>query len=160
MTCLKPPALTRRLVNTLVSRLRTGGVATLTVPGRSTGRPRAVPVIPVEVDGASYLVSPFGESDWVRNLRKAPGSYAARPRRRWSGRPSCQLPRGRPSSPPTARAPAATWTGTSFGCPIPATIPSSGSRRRAASHRHARTADAVSPNRSLVLDLDGQPTQH
>ena len=25
----------------------------------------------VEVDGVSYLVSPFGESDWVRNLRKA-----------------------------------------------------------------------------------------
>lgn len=71
MTYLKPPALTRRLVNPLVSRLRTGGVATLTVPGRSTGRPRAVPVIPVEVDGVSYLVSPFGESDWVRNLRKA-----------------------------------------------------------------------------------------
>jgi deazaflavin-dependent oxidoreductase (nitroreductase family) len=71
MTYVKPPAFTRRLVNPLVSRLRTGGVATLTVVGRSSGRPRTVPVIPVEVDGVSYLVSPYGESDWVRNLRRA-----------------------------------------------------------------------------------------
>jgi deazaflavin-dependent oxidoreductase (nitroreductase family) len=71
MTYVKPPAFTRRLVNPLVSRLRTGGVATLTVVGRSSGRPRTVPVIPVGVDGVSYLVSPFGESDWVRNLRRA-----------------------------------------------------------------------------------------
>ena len=71
MTYVKPPAFTRRLVNPLVSRLRAGGVATLTVVGRSSGRPRTVPVIPVEVDGVSYLVSPYGESDWVRNLRRA-----------------------------------------------------------------------------------------
>jgi hypothetical protein len=30
-----------------------------------------VPVIPVEVGGSRYLVSPYGESDWVRNLRAA-----------------------------------------------------------------------------------------
>ncbi len=70
MTYLEPPAVTRRLVNPLVARLRTGGVATLTVAGRSSGRPRTVPVIPVVLDGIRYLVSPFGESDWVRNLRK------------------------------------------------------------------------------------------
>ncbi|HEV7187037.1 MAG TPA: nitroreductase/quinone reductase family protein [Blastococcus sp.] len=71
MTYLKPPGLTRHLVNPLVSRLHTGGVATLTVVGRSSGQPRTVPVIPVEVDGVRYLVSPFGESEWVRNLRHA-----------------------------------------------------------------------------------------
>jgi len=71
MTYVEPPAVTRRLVNPLVSRLRTGGVATLTVAGRNSGRPRTVPVIPVELNGIRYLVSPFGESDWVRNLRKA-----------------------------------------------------------------------------------------
>ena len=37
-------------------------------PGR-TGEARKVPVIPVEVGGSRYLVSPYGESDWVRNLR-------------------------------------------------------------------------------------------
>jgi deazaflavin-dependent oxidoreductase (nitroreductase family) len=71
VTYLKPPAFTRRVVNPLVSRLRTGGVATLTVVGRSSGRPHTVPVIPVEANGVSYVVSPFGESDWVRNLRQA-----------------------------------------------------------------------------------------
>ena len=30
-----------------------------------------MPVIPVEVGGGRYLVSPYGESDWVRNLRAA-----------------------------------------------------------------------------------------
>jgi len=30
-----------------------------------------VPVIPVEYAGARYLVSPRGETDWVRNLRAA-----------------------------------------------------------------------------------------
>ena len=44
---------------------------TLTVPGRRTGRARPVPVVPVEVGGIRYLVSPYGESDWARNLRAA-----------------------------------------------------------------------------------------
>jgi len=35
------------------------------------GRSRTVPVIPVNVEGVRYLVSPYGESDWVRNLRAA-----------------------------------------------------------------------------------------
>lgn len=71
MTYLKPPAVTRRLVNPLLSRIRPRGVATLTVVGRSSRRPRTVPVIPVEVDGVRYLVCPYGESEWVRNLRSA-----------------------------------------------------------------------------------------
>jgi deazaflavin-dependent oxidoreductase (nitroreductase family) len=71
MVYLKPPGFTRRVVNPLVSRLRTGGVEQLTVTGRHTGRPRHVPVIPVRVGRRRYLVSPFGETDWVRNLRAA-----------------------------------------------------------------------------------------
>ena len=71
MAYLEPPAFTRHVVNPLVSRLQTGGVATLTVPGRRTGQARTVPVIPVEVAGIRYLVSPYDESDWVRNLRAA-----------------------------------------------------------------------------------------
>ena len=38
MAYLEPRAFTRHIVNPLVSRLQTGGVATLTVPGRRTGR--------------------------------------------------------------------------------------------------------------------------
>jgi deazaflavin-dependent oxidoreductase (nitroreductase family) len=71
MTYLKPPAFTRHLANPLAMRLSARGVATLTVVGRRTGEPRKVPVIPVAVAQSRYLVSPYGESDWVRNLRAA-----------------------------------------------------------------------------------------
>ena len=71
MVYLKPPAFTRRLANPLAMRLNAHGGATLTVVGRRTGEPRRVPVIPVEVGGTNYLVSPYGESEWVRNLRAA-----------------------------------------------------------------------------------------
>jgi deazaflavin-dependent oxidoreductase (nitroreductase family) len=71
MAYLKPPAFTRHLANPLAMRLNARGVATLTVVGRRTGDLRKVPVIPVEVSRSRYLVSPYGESDWVRNLRAA-----------------------------------------------------------------------------------------
>jgi len=68
---VKPRGFTRRVVNPLVSRLHSGGVQALTVAGRRTGRPHSVPVIPVQVGERRYLVSPYGEADWVRNLRVA-----------------------------------------------------------------------------------------
>jgi deazaflavin-dependent oxidoreductase (nitroreductase family) len=71
MTYMKPPAFTRHLANPLAMRLSARGVATLTVAGRRTGDPHKVPVIPVDVGRSRYLVSPYGESDWVRNLRAA-----------------------------------------------------------------------------------------
>jgi deazaflavin-dependent oxidoreductase (nitroreductase family) len=71
MAYLKPPVFTRRLANPLAMRLNARGGATLTVLGRRTGKPRKVPVIPVELGGNRYLVSPYGESEWVRNLRAA-----------------------------------------------------------------------------------------
>src|ERR1017187_3664168 len=79
---LKPPALTRRLANPLAMRLNARGVATLTLAGRRTGEARKVPVIPVEVGGSRYLVSPYGESDWVRNLRAAGKGELSRKGRR------------------------------------------------------------------------------
>ena len=71
MAYLKPPALTRKVLNPLMMRSGLGGTVTLTVPGRRTGIPRKVPVIPVELAGSRYLVSPYGETEWVRNLRAA-----------------------------------------------------------------------------------------
>jgi deazaflavin-dependent oxidoreductase (nitroreductase family) len=71
MPRLMPSVFTRQVVNPLVSRLRTGGVVTLTVTGRSSGQPHRVPVIPVTIGDGRYLVSPYGETDWVRNLRAA-----------------------------------------------------------------------------------------
>jgi deazaflavin-dependent oxidoreductase (nitroreductase family) len=71
MAYLKPPLFVRRVFNPLAMRFGLGGAATLVVPGRRTGEPLKVPVIPVEHGGARYLVSTRGESDWVRNLRTA-----------------------------------------------------------------------------------------
>jgi hypothetical protein len=71
MAYLKPPAFTRHLANPLAMRLSARGVATLTVVGRRTGDPHKVPVIPIEVGQSRYLVSPYGESDWVRHYRAA-----------------------------------------------------------------------------------------
>ena len=45
------------------------GSRRLTVRGRKSGEPRTVPVNPLEIDGSTYLVSPRGHSQWVRNLR-------------------------------------------------------------------------------------------
>jgi deazaflavin-dependent oxidoreductase (nitroreductase family) len=43
----------------------------LTVRGRRSGRLRTTPVVPVVDDGLVWLVSPFGEVEWVRNARAA-----------------------------------------------------------------------------------------
>jgi len=80
MAYLKPPLFQRRVFNPLAMRFGIGGAVTLVVPGRRTGHLEKVPVIPVEHDGARYLVSTRGESNWVRNLRAA-GGKAMEPRR-------------------------------------------------------------------------------
>ena len=52
-------------------RLEISGTRTLVVRGRRSGAVHRVPLIPVEVDGVRHLVSPRGETHWVRNLRAA-----------------------------------------------------------------------------------------
>jgi deazaflavin-dependent oxidoreductase (nitroreductase family) len=47
------------------------GSALITVPGRKTGRPHSTPISIQEVGGQRYLQSPFGNVNWVRNLRAA-----------------------------------------------------------------------------------------
>ncbi len=66
---LRPGWLLNRVVNPLVARL--GAAPVLAVPGRKSGRVRAVPVNVLEVESKRYLVSPRGETEWVRNLRTA-----------------------------------------------------------------------------------------
>jgi deazaflavin-dependent oxidoreductase (nitroreductase family) len=41
--------------------------------GRTTGELHHTPVNLLEIDGTQYLVSPRGETQWVRNVRKAGG---------------------------------------------------------------------------------------
>ena len=49
------------------------GSRNLAVRGRKSGEWRIVPVNLLEVGGASFLVAPRGETQWVRNLRAAGG---------------------------------------------------------------------------------------
>jgi deazaflavin-dependent oxidoreductase (nitroreductase family) len=65
-----------RLGNILIAPLARLGVAgkrthILTVRGRRTGRPHSTPVQLVFHGGQRWLVSPYGERQWVQNARAA-----------------------------------------------------------------------------------------
>jgi len=46
----------------------------ITVPGRKTGVPRTTPVAILNVSGRRWVWAPWGEVNWVRNLRAAGGA--------------------------------------------------------------------------------------
>jgi deazaflavin-dependent oxidoreductase (nitroreductase family) len=75
---LAPNWFVRKVANGLFMRFGIGGIETLTVPGRRSGRPHSVPLVPVEHEGARYIVSARGETDWVKNLRAAGGGQLGR----------------------------------------------------------------------------------
>jgi deazaflavin-dependent oxidoreductase (nitroreductase family) len=60
----EPGWFTRHGISVLGSRV-------LAVKGRTSGVWRTVPVNLLDLDGHRYLVSPRGETQWVRNLRAA-----------------------------------------------------------------------------------------
>ena len=67
----------RRAVNVLIGTMLRVGVGPassylLTTTGRKTGQARTTPVILVEAAGQRWLVSPYGEVGWVRNVRAKP----------------------------------------------------------------------------------------
>lgn len=73
---LAPDWFTRNIFNRAVRRLTKMGVSVmgsreLSVRGRTSGQWRATPVNLLTVNGDSYLVSPRGNTQWVRNLRAA-----------------------------------------------------------------------------------------
>ncbi|HLZ28107.1 MAG TPA: nitroreductase family deazaflavin-dependent oxidoreductase [Chloroflexota bacterium] len=62
--------------NPIARRLLAAGVpmgpnALITVAGRRSGLPRTTPVTVVESAGRWWVLAPFGEVNWVRNLRAA-----------------------------------------------------------------------------------------
>jgi deazaflavin-dependent oxidoreductase (nitroreductase family) len=62
------------IINPIIRRLIGSGLpfgpnVLLTVRGRTSGEPRTFPVAILELDGRRYVQSPFGEVNWVRNLR-------------------------------------------------------------------------------------------
>lgn len=74
----EPGRLTRRIMNPVVLLLMRAGISVwgsriLEVRGRTSGAPRRTPVNLLEVEGAQYLVSPRGDTQWVRNLRADQG---------------------------------------------------------------------------------------
>ena len=65
-----------RYINRMMARMIHWNVAPprtylLTVRGRRSGKPYTLPVTLVEQDGKRWLVSPFGEVNWVKNARAA-----------------------------------------------------------------------------------------
>lgn len=62
------------------------GAEVLDVRGRKSGAVRSVVVNPLEVDGVTYLMSPRGESQWVKNLRVVGEGRLRRGRKQWSFR--------------------------------------------------------------------------
>lgn len=55
-----------------LAKLGVPGLAVLTTTGRRSGLERDVPVSPMTHEGATYLVSPYGQVSWVYNVRSDP----------------------------------------------------------------------------------------
>ena len=77
-TYKKPDWFTAHLVNPLIKGFHRLGIdiagsQTLAVRGRKSGEIRTNPVNPFELDGTTYLLSPRGNTQWVRNLHAAGG---------------------------------------------------------------------------------------
>ena len=73
MAYTRPPWRTRKFFNRFAAAVGLGSAETLTVVGRSFQKWHKIPVSPIEIDGIKYLVSTYGESQWVKNVRANPG---------------------------------------------------------------------------------------
>src|ERR1700690_3969590 len=74
----KPGWFTKHILNQVVARLTRAGVSVmgsrvLEVRGRKSGLPRRNPVNLLIFEGKQYLVSPRGDTEWVRNVRAGGG---------------------------------------------------------------------------------------
>jgi hypothetical protein len=76
MAYLRPGFFIRRIANPLARLF--GAATTLAVRRRRTGEWQTVPVNVLELDGARYLMSVRGETEWVRNMRAAGGGELRR----------------------------------------------------------------------------------
>ncbi len=74
-------------INPIIARLVGAGMpfgpnVLLTIRGRSSGQPRTFPVAIVRYEGRRFVQSPFGEVNWVRNLRASGEATISKGRRR------------------------------------------------------------------------------
>jgi deazaflavin-dependent oxidoreductase (nitroreductase family) len=72
MAYLKPPFFVAKIFNKIAMATGVGGSEKLTVRGRKSGAQQSIPVIPLEFDGARYVISTRGEAQWVLNVRANP----------------------------------------------------------------------------------------
>jgi deazaflavin-dependent oxidoreductase (nitroreductase family) len=82
----EPGWFTKNVFNRIVAGLARRGVSiagsrVLEVQGRKSGEWRQTPVNPLDLEGKRYLVSPRGNSQWVRNMRASGGGRLVRGRR-------------------------------------------------------------------------------
>ena len=74
----EPGWFTRNVFNGVVRAVNATGVSVwgsrvLDVPGRTSGKHHRTPVNLLDVEGQKYLVSPRGQTQWVRNVRANDG---------------------------------------------------------------------------------------
>src|SRR3954452_13515793 len=74
-----PPRWVFSLFNPIVKFLLVAGIpmgpnGLITIRGRKSGLPRTTPVAIIEVAGRRWAWAPFGDVQWVRNLRAAGGA--------------------------------------------------------------------------------------
>jgi hypothetical protein len=72
MAYLKPSWFNRAIFNKIATTFSFGPFETLVVTKRISKQPQKIPVTPLEFDGAKYLVSAYGETQWVKNVRANP----------------------------------------------------------------------------------------
>lgn len=72
---IRPPWWLKPMNKIFMTVMRLGlmkdGPMVLTVPGRTSGKPRSTPITPFAVEGRRYVVGGFPGADWVRNARAA-----------------------------------------------------------------------------------------
>jgi deazaflavin-dependent oxidoreductase (nitroreductase family) len=83
MTIYHKPSAMTRLFNRIFGSIAGAGLMPqrnimLETKGRRSGQTRSVPVNIVEYESQRYLVSPRGESEWVRNVRADSGHAVLR----------------------------------------------------------------------------------
>ena len=108
----QPGWFTRHVFGRLVAALTRAGVSVwgsqvLEVPGRKSGLPARCRSTCSRFHGAPYLVSPRGETEWVRNARAAEGQVTLIRGRRRQGYTAVEL--GDPAKPELLRAYLARW---------------------------------------------------
>ncbi|MBA3426156.1 MAG: deazaflavin-dependent nitroreductase [Rubrobacteraceae bacterium] len=75
-----------KLANPVIVALQRRGVVigtmrVLSVPGRKSGKLRAIPVSPLTVNGERYIIAGLERADWVKNARIAGWGILARGRK-------------------------------------------------------------------------------